>query len=80
MDDNKSLKRFVLWGLIITNVLSLLSVITIFLNSEICDGPFWLVLLIFLICYIVGVTIYLCIRSSKIRKLIAYIIDLITWL
>ncbi len=66
--------------LVITDVLSILSVIAIFINSELCTGTIWLGIVIFLICYIMGMTFYLCISDSTIRKWIIYIIDLITWL
>lgn len=76
LTDKKSINQL----LLVTDILSILCIIAIFVNGEVLDGAIWLVALIFLFYYVVGITIYLCICDSTIRKWVEYIIDLITWL
>ena len=73
-------KKLVINLLIITDVLSILGIIAILLNSELCNGAIWLGSIIFFVCYSIGVTFFLGVCDSKIRKWIVYIIDLISWL
>ena len=47
-------KKLVINLLIITDVLSILGIIAILLNSELCNGAIWLGSIIFFVCYSIG--------------------------